>query len=115
MAKVRAEPSTPLGDVGELAAIKAVFGSDTAIAVSATKSATGHLLGAAGSLDAIFTVLALRDQIAPPTLNLDNSDAAAEGVDLVGGEARAMKTEHAISNGFVFGGVNASIIFRRVA
>jgi 3-oxoacyl-[acyl-carrier-protein] synthase II len=106
--------STPLGDVGELAAIKAVFGSDAAIAVSATKSATGHLLGAAGGLEAIFTLLALRDQIAPPTLNLDNPDAAAEGVDLVGGEARAMKMEHAISNGFGFGGVNASIIFRRI-
>ena len=106
--------STPLGDVGELAAIKAVFGSDAAIAVSATKSATGHLLGAAGGLEAIFTVLALRDQIAPPTLNLDNPDAAAERVDLVGGEARAMNMEHAISNGFGFGGVNASIIFRRI-
>lgn len=105
--------STPLGDVGELAAIKAVFGSDATIAVSATKSATGHLLGAAGGLEAIFTVLALRDQIAPPTLNLDNPDAAADGLDLVGGQARAMKMEHALSNGFGFGGVNASIIFRR--
>ncbi|WP_072393302.1 beta-ketoacyl-ACP synthase II [Hyphomicrobium sp. CS1GBMeth3] len=105
--------STPLGDVGELAAIKAVFGRDAKIAVSATKSATGHLLGAAGGLEAIFTVLALRDQIAPPTLNLDNPDAAAGGLDLIGGQARAMTMEHAISNGFGFGGVNASIIFRR--
>ena len=105
--------STPLGDVGELAAIKAVFGRDAKIAVSATKSATGHLLGAAGGLEAIFTVLALRDQIAPPTLNLDNPDAAADGVDIVSGQARSMKMEHAISNGFGFGGVNASIIFRR--
>jgi 3-oxoacyl-[acyl-carrier-protein] synthase II len=106
--------STPLGDISELAAIKAVFGPDAALAVSATKSATGHLLGAAGGLEAIFTVLALRDQIAPPTLNLDNPDAAAEGLDLVGGEARAMEMQHAISNGFGFGGVNASIIFRRL-
>jgi 3-oxoacyl-[acyl-carrier-protein] synthase II len=105
--------STPLGDVGELAAIKAVFGPSAQIAVSATKSATGHLLGAAGGLEAIFTVLALRDQIAPPTLNLENPDTAAGGLDLVGGQARAMTMEHAISNGFGFGGVNASVIFRR--
>jgi 3-oxoacyl-[acyl-carrier-protein] synthase II len=107
--------STPLGDVGELAAIKAVFGRDAKIAVSATKSATGHLLGAAGGLESIFTVLALRDQIAPPTLNLENPDAAADGIDLVGAQARSLNMEHAISNGFGFGGVNASVIFRRFA
>jgi 3-oxoacyl-[acyl-carrier-protein] synthase II len=105
--------STPVGDLGELAAIKTVFGRDGGIAVSATKSATGHLLGAAGGLEAIFTILALRDQIAPPTLNLVHPDAAAEGVDLVPGKARPMAIEHAISNGFGFGGVNASVIFRR--
>ncbi len=105
--------STPVGDRGELAAVKALFGRDRRIAVSATKSATGHLLGAAGGLEAIFTVLALRDQIAPPTLNLENPDPLAEGLDLVGGEARRLPIEHAISNGFGFGGVNASIIFRR--
>jgi 3-oxoacyl-[acyl-carrier-protein] synthase II len=104
--------STPVGDVSELEAIKAVFGRDGKIAVSATKSATGHLLGAAGGAEAIFTILALRDQIAPPTLNLENADAAAEGVDLVSREARRMTMEHAISNGFGFGGVNASVIFR---
>ena len=104
--------STPVGDSGELAAIKAVFGCDRRIAVSATKSATGHLLGAAGGLEAIFTALALRDQIAPPTLNLDNADALADGVDLVHGEARRMPITHAISNGFGFGGVNASIVLR---
>ena len=75
---------------------------------------TGHLLGAAGGLEAIFTVLALRDQVAPPTLNLDNPDASAEGIDIVAGAARPMPMEHAISNGFGFGGVNASAIFRRV-
>jgi 3-oxoacyl-[acyl-carrier-protein] synthase II len=105
--------STPVGDSGEMAAIKAVFGNDQRIAVSATKSATGHLLGAAGGLEAIFTILALRDQVAPPTLNLENPDALAEGIDLVRGEARRMPITHAISNGFGFGGVNASIVLRR--
>ncbi|MGO4285339.1 beta-ketoacyl-ACP synthase II [Bosea sp. TAB14] len=105
--------STPVGDRGELAAIKAVFGTEGGIAISATKSATGHLLGAAGGLEAIFTILALRDQIAPPTLNLENPDEAAAGLDLVAKEARPVAMEHAISNGFGFGGVNASAVFRR--
>ena len=105
--------STPVGDSGELQAIKSVFGSDRQIAVSATKSATGHLLGAAGGLEAIFTALALRDQIAPPTLNLENPDPLTDGVDLVGHEARSVPITHAISNGFGFGGVNASVILRR--
>jgi 3-oxoacyl-[acyl-carrier-protein] synthase II len=105
--------STPAGDASELAAIAGLFGRERRIAVSATKSATGHLLGAAGGVEAIFTILALRDQIAPPTLNLENPDPAAEGIDIVAGEARPMAMEHAISNGFGFGGVNASVIFRR--
>jgi 3-oxoacyl-[acyl-carrier-protein] synthase II len=104
--------STPVGDQGELAAIKAVFGTNNSIAVSSTKSATGHLLGAAGGLEAIYSVLAVRDQIAPATLNLDNPDDAAEGVDLVRGAARPMKIEHVLSNGFGFGGVNASVLFK---
>lgn len=104
--------STPVGDNGELAAIKAVFGAEGRVAVSSTKSATGHLLGAAGGLEAIFAVLALRDQIAPATLNLDHPDAASEGVDLVRGTARPMAIEHVMSNGFGFGGVNASVVFR---
>lgn len=106
--------STPLGDESELAAIGAVFGRDKNIAVSATKSATGHLLGAAGGLEAVFTVLALRDQVAPPTLNLESPDPGAEGIDIVSGAARPVRLEHAISNGFGFGGVNASVIFRRI-
>jgi 3-oxoacyl-[acyl-carrier-protein] synthase II len=106
--------STPAGDESELGAIGALFGRNRSIAVSATKSATGHLLGAAGGLEAIFTVLALRDQIAPPTLNLENPDAGADGIDIVAGAARPMAMEHAISNGFGFGGVNASMIFRRI-
>lgn len=105
--------STPVGDGGEIEAIKAVFGQNGAIAVSATKSATGHLLGAAGGLEAIFTLLALRDQIAPPTLNLENPDPAADGIDFVIGQARPVAMDYAISNGFGFGGVNASILFRR--
>ncbi|NUR14153.1 MAG: beta-ketoacyl-ACP synthase II [Bradyrhizobium sp.] len=106
--------STPAGDESELGAIAALFGRNRGIAVSATKSATGHLLGAAGGLEAIFTVLALRDQIAPPTLNLENPDAGADGIDIVAGTARPMPMQHAISNGFGFGGVNASVIFRRM-
>lgn len=105
--------STPVGDRGELAAVKAVFGTDRGIAVSATKAATGHLLGAAGGLEAVFTVLALRDQVVPPTLNLDNPDENAGGLDLVAKSARSCVMEHAISNGFGFGGVNASVVFSR--
>ena len=105
--------STPVGDLSELEAIKRVFGRAGGIAVSATKSATGHLLGAAGGIEAIFTILALRDQVAPPTLNLENADSAAQGIDLVANVARPMAIEHAISNGFGFGGVNASLVFRR--
>ncbi|MCP1830723.1 3-oxoacyl-[acyl-carrier-protein] synthase II [Bradyrhizobium sp. USDA 4532] len=105
--------STPVGDLSELEAIKRVFGRAGGIAVSATKSATGHLLGAAGGIEAIFTILALRDQVAPPTLNLENADSAAQGIDLVANVARRMAIEHAISNGFGFGGVNASLVFRR--
>ncbi|MBB3542262.1 MULTISPECIES: beta-ketoacyl-ACP synthase II [unclassified Rhizobium] len=105
--------STPVGDRGEMAAIGTVFGRNGEIAISATKSATGHLLGAAGGLEAIFTILALRDQIAPPTRNLDETDPAAEGLDIVGKSGRELVTEYAITNGFGFGGVNASALFRR--
>ncbi|MBY3381808.1 beta-ketoacyl-ACP synthase II [Rhizobium laguerreae] len=105
--------STPLGDLGEIRAIKSVFGSDNAVAVSGTKSATGHLLGAAGGLEAIFTIMALRNQIAPPTLNLNAPDPEADGIDLIANHARRVEMEYAISNGFGFGGVNASAIFRR--
>lgn len=105
--------STPVGDKGELAAIKTVFGASGSPAISSTKSATGHLLGAAGGIEAIFTVLALRDQIAPVTLNLEHPDALAEGLDLLRGTARPMAIEYALSNGFGFGGVNASVLFRR--
>ena len=104
--------STPVGDRGELAAIRSVFG-ESRPAISATKSATGHLLGAAGGLEAIFTVLALRDQVAPPSLNLEAPDEAAAGFDLVALEARKTPFDYALSNGFGFGGVNASVVFKR--
>ncbi|PZW68754.1 3-oxoacyl-[acyl-carrier-protein] synthase II [Pseudomonas sp. URMO17WK12:I1] len=105
--------STQVGDKVELAAIQALFGANAGVAISSTKSATGHLLGAAGGIEAIFTVLALRDQIVPPTLNLSNPDEAAAGLDLVALNARSMPITHALSNGFGFGGVNASVLFRR--
>lgn len=105
--------STPVGDLGELAAIKSLFGTDNGIAVTSTKSATGHLLGAAGGIEAIFTLLAIRDQIVPATLNLENPDPAAQGVDIVHGQARPLAIEYALSNGFGFGGVNASVLFKR--
>jgi len=105
--------STPVGDLGELAAIKSLFGTEGRVAVTSTKSAIGHLQGAAGGVEAIFTTLALRDQIVPATLNLQNPDPASHGVDIVSGAARPMHIEYAMSNGFGFGGVNASIIFKR--
>ncbi|WP_416310904.1 beta-ketoacyl-ACP synthase II [Pseudomonas sp. W03] len=103
--------STPVGDNAELAAIKAVFGETSPI-ISATKSSTGHLLGAAGGIEAIFTVLALRDQVAPPTLNLENADPSSAGLNIAR-TSTALATEYALSNGFGFGGVNASVLFRK--
>lgn len=105
--------STQVGDAGELAAIHHVFGEDSNVAVSSTKSSTGHLLGAAGGLEAVFTVQALRHQLAPATLNLEHPDERAEGINLVRGEPRSLECDYAISNGFGFGGVNASVIFKR--
>ncbi|WP_323156181.1 beta-ketoacyl-ACP synthase II, partial [Pseudomonas oryzihabitans] len=105
--------STQVGDKGELAAIRAVFGDNASVAISSTKSSTGHLLGAAGGIEAIFTVLALRDQVVPPTLNLHDPDPAAEGLNLVALQARPVAIDYALSNGFGFGGVNASVLFKR--
>lgn len=107
--------STPVGDKGELAAIRKVFGTDRGPSITATKSALGHMLGAAGGAAAIFTVLALRDQIVPPVLNLENPDPLAQGLDLVMGQARPQAIEHAMLNGFGFGGVNATLILKRFA
>ncbi|MDP3856000.1 beta-ketoacyl-ACP synthase II [Phenylobacterium sp.] len=105
--------STPVGDKGELAAVKAVFGTGKGPAISSTKSATGHLLGAAGGLEAVFAILALRDGVIPPTLNLETPDEAAEGLDLVALTARKADLDYVLSNGFGFGGVNASVLFKR--
>lgn len=106
--------STPVGDASELAAIKRVFGiQDASPAISATKSSTGHLLGAAGGLEAIFTIKAITDQCCPPTINLEQADDRAKGLTLVGKQALPKNIDYALSNGFGFGGVNASVIFKR--
>jgi len=105
--------STPVGDLGEINAIKNLFGADGKLAVTSTESATGHLLGAAGGLETIFTLLAIRDQIVPPTLNLENKDPAAEGLNIVGNTAQPCEITYALSNGFGFGGVNACVLLKR--
>lgn len=106
--------STPAGDVAETQAVKNVFG-DAAdkVAVSSTKSMTGHLLGAAGGIEAIFTVLAIRDQVAPPTINLDDPDPECD-LDYVPHEARNMKIDVAMSNSFGFGGTNGTLVFSKL-
>ena len=105
--------STALGDVAELTAIRGVFGEDAKLSVSSTKSATGHLLGAAGATGAILTVEALRQGILPPTLNLQEADPAAGEIDVIGPKPRDRAVDYAMTNGFGFGGVNASVVFRR--
>jgi len=85
------------------------------VAIASTKAATGHLLGAAGAVAAIFTTLALRDQIVPGTLNLEQPDELAEGLDMVALKSRPMALEHAMLNGFGFGGVNATLVLKRWA
>lgn len=106
--------STPAGDAAESQAIEAVFGEHAMkVAVSSTKSMIGHLLGAAGGVEAIFSVLAIRDNIAPPTINLDNQDPACR-LDYVPNQARSMPINVALSNSFGFGGTNGTLIFKRV-
>jgi 3-oxoacyl-[acyl-carrier-protein] synthase II len=107
--------STPAGDIGETVAIKRAFG-DAAykLAVSSTKSVTGHLLGAAGVAEAIFSILAIRDQVMPPTINLHDPDPECD-LDYVPNEARDARVDVAITNSFGFGGTNGSLIFRRPA
>jgi 3-oxoacyl-[acyl-carrier-protein] synthase II len=106
--------STPLGDVAECTGVKRAFGEHAyKLAVSSTKSMTGHLLGAAGGIEAVFTVLAMRDQIAPPTANLVNVDPKCD-LDFVPGTARKMRIRGALSNSFGFGGTNATLVFRQI-
>jgi 3-oxoacyl-[acyl-carrier-protein] synthase II len=107
--------STPAGDKAEAAAIKTVFGDHAyELSVSSTKSMVGHLLGAAGAVEAIFSVLAIRDQVAPPTINLDEPDEGCD-LDFVPHEAKPRVVDIAISNSFGFGGTNGSLVFRRFA
>ncbi len=106
--------STPLGDEIELGAVKRLFGNAVAnLSMSSTKSSIGHLLGAAGAVEAIFSILAIRDQIVPPTLNLDDPSEATEGVDLVPHKAKKREVRAALSNSFGFGGTNASLVLKR--
>jgi 3-oxoacyl-[acyl-carrier-protein] synthase II len=106
--------STPLGDHAETLAIKSTFGDHARrLAVSSTKSMTGHLLGAAGVVEAIFCVLALRDQVAPPTTNLENPDPLCD-LDFVPNTARPMRIDVAVSNSFGFGGTNGTLVMRRL-
>jgi len=105
--------STPAGDIAETQAIKSTLGDYAyKVAVSSTKSMTGHMLGAAGGIEAIFSVLALRDQVAPPTINLDNPDPACD-LDFIPHHARQMAMEYVMSNSFGFGGTNGTLIFKR--
>ncbi len=106
--------STGLGDVGELAAVQTLFG-DAPISMSSTKSMTGHLLGAAGAIEAIFCVLSIRDGIVPPTINLDNPEDAVGNTDLVPHTAKKRKVDIALSNSFGFGGTNASLVLKKIA
>jgi 3-oxoacyl-[acyl-carrier-protein] synthase II len=106
--------STPLGDVAETTAIKRCFGDHAKkVAVSSTKSMTGHLLGAAGGIEAVFTALALHEQVAPPTINLVNQDPECD-LDYVPNVARRMPMRVALSNSFGFGGTNGSLVLRRI-
>ena len=107
--------STPMGDELELGAVRRLFGSAIeTVSMSSTKSAIGHLLGGAGAVEAIFCLLALRDQVAPPTLNLDNPSEACIGVDLVPHVAKQRRIKAVLNNSFGFGGTNATLVMRGV-
>ena len=105
--------STPMGDELELGAVRRLFGDHLAtMSMSSTKSATGHLLGGAGAIESIFCILAMRDQIVPPTLNLDNPSDSCAGVDLVPHVAKKRRVKAVLNNSFGFGGTNASLVMR---
>jgi 3-oxoacyl-[acyl-carrier-protein] synthase II len=107
--------STPLGDEIEVKAVKALFGSAVdGVSMSSTKSSIGHLLGAAGSVEAIYSVLAMQNGLLPPTLNLDNPSESCLGIDLVPLTAKEKKVDVVLSNSFGFGGTNASLVFRKI-
>ena len=107
--------STPLGDEIELGAVERMLGEHAkGVTMSSTKSATGHLLGAAGAIEAVFSCLAIRDQIAPPTINLEDPSVET-AIDLVANKAKSMKIDTVLSNSFGFGGTNASVVFTKVA
>jgi 3-oxoacyl-[acyl-carrier-protein] synthase II len=108
--------STPLGDEIELGAVKRIFGDAAGkVSMSSTKSSIGHLLGAAGAAEAIFSVKAIETGVVPPTLNLDHPSDGCDGIDLVPHVAKERPVRAALSNSFGFGGTNASLIFRKVA
>jgi 3-oxoacyl-[acyl-carrier-protein] synthase II len=107
--------STPLGDKAETLAMKRIFGAHASrLAISSTKSVTGHLLGAAGAVEALFCLLALRDQVIPPTINYETPDPECD-LDYVPNTARKARLETVMSNSFGFGGTNGTVIFRRYA
>ena len=105
--------STPAGDVAEFAGVKKMFG-ETSVSMSSTKGAVGHLLGAAGAVEAIYSILAMNNGVLPPTVNLDNVDEACTGIDLVAKTPKEKKVTAVLSNSFGFGGTNASLIFKAV-
>jgi 3-oxoacyl-[acyl-carrier-protein] synthase II len=110
---INAHGTSTMADLIELGAVKRLFGTDIAnVSMSSTKSAIGHLLGGAGAVESIFCILAMRDQIVPPTLNLDNPDEGTEGVDLVPHVAKKRKVRAVLNNSFGFGGTNASLVMR---
>ena len=112
---VNAHGTSTMADTIELGAVKRLFGNEIAnVSMSSTKSAIGHLLGGAGAVETIFCILAIRDQIVPPTLNLDNPDEGTEGVDLVPHKAKKREVKAALNNSFGFGGTNASVIVKAV-
>jgi 3-oxoacyl-[acyl-carrier-protein] synthase II len=105
--------STPLGDELELGAVRRLFGNAIGtMSMSSTKSAIGHLLGGAGAVESIFCILAMRDQVVPPTLNLDNPSEGCAGVDLVPHQPKERKVRAVLNNSFGFGGTNASLIMK---
>ena len=112
---INAHGTSTMADTIELGAVERLMGDDAGkVTMSSTKSATGHLLGAAGAIDAIFSILALRDQVAPPTINLDNP-AVETAIDLAPNAKREREINVALSNSFGFGGTNASVIFGKTS